>query len=818
MKKKSTSISLENIERFTPDKDYGLTSAQVAARTEQGLTNRIKKTYSKTYFSIFKDNICTFFNLLGFIVFLFLLTVKNLPVSNYFFTIIYLANIFIGIIQEIRAKISIDRLSLLSSKTVKVVRDGNVEEILSDKIVLDDIFEVGLGAQVPTDGIIVCGEVEVNESLLTGESVPVKKHIGDAIFAGSFIVSGFCSARADKVGSENYAETLSSKAKEYKKPQSELMGSLRFIIKTIGIVILPIATFFVIKSVISGDDYAAIVKGTSTLVIGMIPSGMFLLTSMALAVGVIKLASHKTLVQDLYSLEMLARVDTICFDKTGTITDGKMSVKEVIDLSGNVNAEEIIPSMINCLHDDNQTAVALYNYFGVDDKYKSESVLPFNSSRKFSAVTFNNVTYAYGAPEYILDKQGFENVKEKINEYAFKGFRVLLFAKSDSVICDNTVAGPFTPLSLIVLEDNIRKDAYQTVKWFNENRVKIKVISGDNPITVAEVSKRVNIPDCDKYISLEGKTDEEVKKLANEYTVFGRVSPEQKAILIKAIKGAGHVTAMTGDGVNDLLALKEADCAITVASGSDAARKVSHLVLLDNNFNSMPQIVYEGRRVINNVQSSASLFLMKTLFNIFLAVIMFFIPHITSYPFELSQMIMLEVFVIGLPAFFLSLQPNDALVEGRFINTVLAKSLPSAVIMILGVLAIDIFGLSAGSSIMNDPYKTYAIVILTLTGMVNLFIICTPLNIYRSVLFFICLAIVGSITAVALINGLPILNLSSVLPLSEYGAGLIIIGVSLIVDAPILLLSQKIFNKIGSTSAFNKIKEKVLKPIEKNEK
>ena len=294
MKKKSTSISLENIERFTPDKDYGLTSAQVAARTEQGLTNRIKKTYSKTYFSIFKENICTFFNLLGFIVFLFLLTVKNLPVSNYFFTIIYLANIFIGIIQEIRAKISIDRLSLLSSKTVKVVRDGNIEEILSDKIVLDDIFELGLGAQVPTDGIIVCGEVEVNESLLTGESVPVKKHIGDAIFAGSFIVSGFCSARADKVGSENYAETLSSKAKEYKKPQSELMGSLRFIIKTIGIVILPIATFFVIKSVISGDDYAAIVKGTSTLVIGMIPSGMFLLTSMALAVGVIKLASHKT--------------------------------------------------------------------------------------------------------------------------------------------------------------------------------------------------------------------------------------------------------------------------------------------------------------------------------------------------------------------------------------------------------------------------------------------------------------------------------------------------------------------------------------------
>lgn len=811
MKKKNTDISFENIERYTADKDFGLTEEQVSLRTEQGLTNKVKKTYSKNYFSIFKENVCTFFNLLGLIVFLFLLTVKDLPISNFFFTIIYLANIFIGIIQEVRAKISIDRLSLLSSKTVKVIRNGKTEEILSEKIVLDDIFELGLGAQVPTDGIIVNGEVEVNESLLTGESVPVKKYVGDEIFAGSFIVSGYCSARADKVGSENYAETLSSKAKEYKKPQSELMGSLRLIIKSIGIIIIPIAAVFVIKSIILGDGYSTIVKGTSTLVIGMIPSGMFLLTSMALAVGVIKLATHKTLVQDLYSLEMLARVDTICFDKTGTITDGKMSVKEVIDLSDEIKADEIIPSMINCLHDNNQTAVALYNFFGVDDKYKSNCVLPFNSSRKFSAVTFDGITYAFGAPEYLLNKENFETIKEKINEYAVKGFRVLLFAKSESVISDEKISDPFTPLSIIVLEDNIRKDAYKTAKWFNENRVKIKVISGDNPITVAEVSKRVNIPDCDKYISLEGKTDEEVKALANEYTVFGRVSPEQKAILIKAIKEAGHVTAMTGDGVNDLLALKEADCAITVASGSDAARKVSHLVLLDNNFNSMPQIVYEGRRVINNVQSSASLFLMKTLFNIFLAVIMFFIPHITSYPFELSQMIMLEVFVIGLPAFFLSLQPNDALVEGKFINTVLAKSLPSAVIMILGVLAMDIFGISGGSSIMDDPYKTYAIVILTLTGMINLFIICTPLNLYRSILFLICLLIVGSITAVALINGLPILNLSSVMPLSEYGAGLIIIGVALIVDAPVLLLSQKAFNKIGSTSSFTKLKNKFLK-------
>ena len=610
-------------ERFNPSVSEGLNDIQVSERINQGLTNTVKEKYSKSYLSIFLNNVCTFFNLLGLIVFIALLCIGDkVKLSDFFFVFFYIANITIGILQEIRAKKCIDKLSLVANKGSKVIRNGQTIDVSVSDIVLDDIINLGIGNQIPTDCIIVDGEIEVNESLLTGESVAVKKKVGDTLLASSFVTSGICFAKAEKVGKENYVSTLSAKAKQYKKPHSEIMNSLKVIIKVISFIIIPIAAAWLIKTTITEDLPTAIYK-TSTPVIGMIPAGMFLLTSVALAVGIVKLAKHNTLVQDLYSLEMLARVDTICFDKTGTITDGKMTVTDVVSLSNDIkDVNEIVSSMIYALKDNNQTAIALYNYFGQNSIYKSVCTLPFNSTRKQSAVTFeNSKTFAFGAPEFVLQDNEYAKIEQQVTNYAKKGLRVLVLAQSDGKIIDDNLPKDFSPIALIIIADNVREDAISTIKWFKENNVAVKVISGDNPVTVSEVSKRVGIDGAEKYISLEGLSDDEVFNVANEYTVFGRVSPEQKAILIKALKNAGHVTAMTGDGVNDILALKESDCAISVASGSDAARNVSHLVLMDNNFNSMPMVVYEGRRVINNVQSSASLFLMKTLFTMMMAII-----------------------------------------------------------------------------------------------------------------------------------------------------------------------------------------------------
>ena len=421
--------------RFFPTPETGLSESQVQERLNHGLNNKVKQKYSKSYLSIFVENICTFFNLLGLIVLVALLLV-NAKLSNYFFVLFYISNILIGIVQEIRAKKCIDKLSLLSENTAKVIRDGKIISISSDDIVLDDVLILGIGNQIPTDCKILEGEIEVNEALLTGESVAIKKQRGDDLFAGGFITSGTCKVQAIKIGKDNYIQQLSAKAKKYKKPRSEIMNSLRLIIKIIGFIIIPIAVAFVLKSLFinQGDlleEFPDAVLGTATVVIGMIPSGMFLLTSLALAVGIIKLSKHNTLVQDLYSLEMLARVDTICFDKTGTITDGKMTVKEVVELNNEHNVNDIISSMMFGLKDNNQTAIALYEYFGQTCVFNPVSILPFSSSRKLSAVTFeNNGTYAFGAPEFILDDNKNKQVIKQVNSYAKLGLRVILCSES----------------------------------------------------------------------------------------------------------------------------------------------------------------------------------------------------------------------------------------------------------------------------------------------------------------------------------------------------------------------------------------------------
>lgn len=805
--KAENNSNLKTTERFSPSSGEGLSSVQVKSRLEDGLVNISSQKYSKSYLSIFASNIFTVFNLLGLIVFISLLCV-GAGLFDFVFVLVYIANFSIGIIQEIRAKKCIEKLSLVAQKNVKAIRDGKEAEIAATDIVLDDILKLGIGNQIPTDCIVTDGVIEVNESLLTGESVPIKKQAGDPLFAGSFIVAGRCIARADKVGKDNYVEQLSAKAKKYRKPRSELMSSLRFFIKAVAIVIVPMAAAYMIKSVvIVKESVPEAVRRTSAVVIGMIPSGMFLLTSLALAVGIIKLARQNTLVQDLYSLEMLARVDTICFDKTGTITDGKMTfVEEIIIKPHDTSTEDIISSMLCELKDNNQTAIALYEKFGDDGKFTATAALPFNSARKLSAVTFDNKgTFAFGAPEFVLSTEEYDGIKPLVEKQTQKGLRVLVLAHSHDCIDEDKIPKDFSAISLLLIADNVREDAAETVAWFKENDVAIKVISGDNPITVSEVSKRVGIDDAENFISLDGLSDDEVYNAADKYTVFGRVSPDQKAILIKSLKDKGHTTAMTGDGVNDIIALKEADCAISVASGSEAARNVAHLVLMDDNFNHMPQVVHEGRRVINNVQSSASLYLMKTFFTMILAFIVLFIPTLKCYPFTLKQMNPLEMVIIGLASLSLSMQPNDSRVTGKFIANVIGKSLPAAIVMVLSVGAVGLISLF-DTTTDHEVFCTMAILALTFAGLVNLFNICRPFNRFRTILFSIISALLIILLCITICCGMEFIGLTKLSPSEGHLYHLLELFAIIAMDFPLSIILNKLGAAIGKKIGYNKLK------------
>lgn len=729
LKRKKKKIDLEQVERFNVDAKKGLNQEQIDKRIAEHLTNKVENKNVKTYRSIFFTNIFTFFNLLCFAVAGALIAVEAW--SNLFFMIIITANIVIGIVQEIRAKKTIEKISLVSAPTATVLREGYKREIPVDDVVLDDIIYFSTGKQICADCKVVEGEVEANESLLTGESVAVKKKKGDFLYSGSFIASGKCTAKVERVGEFNYTAKLSAKAKEYKKPKSELLRSLNLVIRCIGIVIIPLAILMYYNNFNELGVINETIKKTAGSIIGMIPSGMFLLTSVALAVGVVKLAKRHTLVQDLYSIEMLARADVLCLDKTGTITDGSMKVNSVIQLKDvNHTINDIMGSMLTALEDNNQTSRALATHFGYSKEFTKSEVLPFSSARKLSAVTFkNNETYVFGAPEFVQKEKNAE-VDKLVKQYASKGFRVILLAKCDGKIENDKVPAKRTPIAIIVIEDHIREDAAETIKWFKENHVQIKIISGDNPITVSEVSKRVGVENAEKFISLEGLNEQQVIDAADNYTVFGRVSPEQKMILVKALKNKGHKVAMTGDGVNDILALKEADCSIAMASGSEATRNVSHLVLMNSNFASMPSVVAEGRRVINNIQKSSSLFLMKTLFTMFLSI--FCLIMQTQYPFNTNQVLLLETCVIGIPAFFLSLQPNKEPIQGRFLPNLITNALPGAIVFTLNVIAMFVFNKIVGT---DGQYETMASLVVTLAGFLVLFKLCKPFDVYRSCLF-----------------------------------------------------------------------------------
>ena len=766
-------------ERYSPAPSQGLTTEQVEKRLADGLNNKDAKKYSKTYRSIFVGNICTFFNLLGLIAAIFLLLARA-PISQFMFVLIFAANIFWGIFQEIRAKIKIDKLTVLTSSTANVIRGGQSIEIGVNEIVVDDILVLHAGQQVPCDCIAVEGQAELNEALLTGESVPIKKDVGDPLYAGSFVASGKIIVRVDKVSEDTYISKLTSKAKAYKRPKSEIMNSITTFIKIIGFAIPVVAVlmFFNNYAAHYGLGYAwsesiehiaenggffkmlfegepstgmsEVVQNTAAVVLGMIPSGLLLLTTVAMSLGMIRLTKYNTLVQDMYSLEMLARVNVLCLDKTGTITDGRMKVSDCILLNNPTpfSMDDILGSMLASLDDNNQTSIALHERFGLSMALSATARVPFSSQRKLSAVTFGeHGTFVLGAPEFVLKPMP-AKVDRLVKQYAQMGLRVMALAHSQSPIVGDKIPHALRAVCLITLADNIRPDAVETIKWFKENDVAVKVISGDNPVTVAEVARRAGIKNASQFISLEGLSEIEVENAANEYTVFGRVTPEQKAILIRALKKAGNTVAMTGDGVNDILAMRDADCAISVASGSEAAKNVSNLVLQDNNFGSMPQIVYEGRRVINNIKDSAALYIMKTLLTAILAFVCILVH--TQYFFEPKNMALYEMFISAIPSLALSLQPNTERVKGRFIPFVISRALPGALTMGLSIFAIYIIGqipsLVSHFSFSSDPslassdplaqkYHTLLILSLTITGLVMLFRICQPFNVWRMVIF-----------------------------------------------------------------------------------
>ncbi len=717
----------ENTIRYYPDFNQGLSSEEIAERREHNLINKAKVKSSKSYWSIFAKNIFTFFNMLWLIIAVALIAVGSY--SDLIFIFVIIANTAIAIIQEIRAKITIEKLSLVTAPLVKTIREGKEELVPSDQLLLDDIILLSNGNQIPSDCKIIEGHVEVNESLLTGESNAIDKTNGDMLLSGSFIVSGQCYAQVDKIGKDNYIYQMAKKAKEFKAPQSNLFKDLNRLIKYIGIALIPIGILTFLKERASGSSLEEQIIYTSGSLTSMIPAGMFLLVTIALAIGVVKLARKKTLVRDLYSIEMLARTNVLCLDKTGTITDGTMKVVDFLTYTKRrkTSISKIITNILNLQKTINATSSAMIKEFGRRNDFTALNILEFSSERKYSITQFSNKKiYFLGAYSRIgcsLTPEQLELVKEAQS----KGLRIIALAEANSETFDKDMSGKdSTLLALIVLEEHIREDAIETISWFKENGVEIKIISGDDPATVSKIAERVGIVNSDKYVSLENVSTKEVEQMADQFTVFGRVTPEQKYTIIKALKNKGKVVAMTGDGVNDTLALKEADCSIAMADGSEVARNISKLVLLESNFSSLPAVVKEGRQVVNNVQNSSSLFLMKTFFAITLTIITLFLQ--ISYPFRPSMMMLLEAFVIGIPSFLLTFEPNTKAISGNFIPQVMKRALPRALLMLVNVLVVIALERSQSQvvTMTNEEYQTLCVLVLTYTGYLNLASLCFP--------------------------------------------------------------------------------------------
>lgn len=736
---------------------FGLTLEEVNLRKSQHQVNTSQKSNLKTPWKIISSNVFTYFNMLLSIIALLLISIGSY--KNLWFIVIALINTLIGIIQEFKARKTIMNLSLLSDSKVKVIRQGIEIEINVEEIVLDDVYKLEAGKQIIADSVVIEGAITVNEANLTGESDSISKEEGMQLLSGSFVVSGEAYVKTTAVGKDNYIETLQTKVKTLSKPKSVILNSLRRLLKVIGIIILPLGlmTFYnaFLRSnydylpdfILNSALYQEALVSMAGSMVAMVPSGLFLLTTMTFATSVIKLAKHKTLVQELYSIETLARIDTLCLDKTGTITDGTMSVDffEMIDnpiytIEDYTEKEikNIVSTMNHALNDQNQTSLALRTYFGEKKKYQVIQAIDFDSMNKYSIVEFEGGIYVLGAPEMILLKQ-YSRIRKQVERYASQGKRVLLLAESEK-LKDDKINGKIRPISLIVLNDNIRESAIKTINDFNESGINVKVISGDNAMTVSEVARRAGVIGADKYISLEGIPDEELENIANEYQVFGRVTPNQKKLLVSFMQAHQHKVCMVGDGVNDILAMKQADTSVSLASGTDASRNISHFVLLDNNFSTIPQVVGEGRQIVSNMEKASVLYLVKTLYTIILTFILLMTDNI--FPFQPIQMVVIETFIIGIPSFFIALEPNNKQFKGNFLVNVFKNVLPGSLIIIANLLGVYIFAsffqFEADQNI-NRMISTVGIIAATFAYWLVLVNISTPLNKLRTIIILFSL-------------------------------------------------------------------------------
>lgn len=720
----------KEIKRYNPSVSEGLTTEQVEQRKRDNLVNFDTEVPTKSIKQILAGNFFTLFNLINLLLGIAVFSVHSY--KNLLFLGVVVCNTLISTYQEVHSKRVIDQLSIISSTKLHAIRNGKKEELAISEIVLDDMLEFETGNQVVTDCIIQEGEVEVDESFITGESEAVLKKKGDMLLSGSFIISGKASARVEHIGSQNYTSKISSGAKYIKKVNSEIMNSLNQIIRVISVVIIPLGLLlFYHQMQLVDNSFQAAVVNTVAAIIGMIPEGLVLLTSTVLAVSVIRLSKYKVLVQELYCIETLARVDTLCLDKTGTITEGKMEVHSIVP--SNVEEKEmkeILENIASASEDNNVTIQAIRDFSEKQGEWKVNKRIAFSSKKKWSGVNFEGKgSYILGAPEFILGEE-LKKQEKFLKEYS-KENRVLLLAYSKSDFEGKELPKQIEIIGFVLIRDKIRKEAKSTLQYFKEQGVNIRIISGDNPITVANIAKRAGVEGYENYIDMSTIGEKSIEEVAKKYTIFGRVSPEQKKELVVALKKQGHTVAMTGDGVNDVLALKEADCSIAIASGSDAARNVSQLVLLDSNFSSMPKVVAEGRRTINNIGRSATLFLVKTIYASLLAIIFLFLSD--PYPFMPIQMSLINMVTIGIPSFILALEPNKERVKGNFLVNVIKKAIPPGITVVVNIMVVTI--LSHFLNLSTEVTSTLCVLLTAVTGFVLLYKISKPFNIVRTVLF-----------------------------------------------------------------------------------
>lgn len=716
------------VERIQADPASGLSTEQVKQRFAAHADNYKVESSTMSVSDIVKSNVFTYFNLV-FLIITILLSIVG-AWSDMMFLPIIIANTCIGIIQEVHSKKVLDRLSILNAPHCTVVRDGQEHEVEAHKLVLDDVVVLQAGSQIPADATVLDGELQVNESLITGESDEIAKHVGDELLSGSFVVSGKAHARLEKVGKDSYISKLTLQATQSKKgEQSEMIRSLNYLIMVMGIIIIPIGIALFVQSYIFNEGtLKESITGMVAAIIGMIPEGLYLLSSVAMAVSSVRLAQKKVLIHDMKCIETLARVNVLCVDKTGTITEPGMHVYETKILDGldETQTAATIADVVAAQEKDNATMEALQDYFTKGSGHKAKEVFSFSSETKFSGATMDDgKAYVIGAPEFVLRSQ-FEEYQEQIAEYSSKGYRVLVFGEYEGTLSRKPLTEPVVPMGLVMLANPIRKGAKDTFRYFAENDVDIKVISGDNPLTVSVIATEAGIEGAERYVDASVlKTKSDYDEAVEKYTVFGRVTPNQKRMLVQVLKEHKKTVAMTGDGVNDVLALKDADCSVAMASGSDAASNVAQLVLLDSDFTRMPSVVAEGRRVVNNIERTASLYIVKNIFSMLLAI--FSVILMLDYPLEPSQVSLISMFTIGIPSFILALEPNKNPIRGRFLTNVLVKALPAGLTDFLVVSGLVLF--CREFSVDLDCLSTSCTILVAIVGFMILYRIAKPMNI-----------------------------------------------------------------------------------------